>query len=288
MTDKLTGKPVAKEIYAEIRSKIEYLNLTPKLVVIMIGEDPAAQYYVQNLEKRGLKTGIIIETKTYGTDIIQTEILNQIDNLNQDDSVHGIMIQKPLPSHLDESEIVMKLSPEKDMDGFHPINMGNLILEREGFLPSTPIAVLELLNFYNIETSGKNIVIIGRSNIVGKPLANLLLRKNKTGNATVTVCHSRTKKLSEITKKADILIAAIGKAFFVTADMIKPNSIVIDVGVNQIEDPKKGHRYVGDVVYENCFHKVSAITPVPGGIGTITTAVLLRNVLTAAQKAHKK
>jgi methylenetetrahydrofolate dehydrogenase (NADP+)/methenyltetrahydrofolate cyclohydrolase len=202
MPDKLTGKPVAKEIYAEIRSKIEDLNLTPKLVVIMIGEDPAAQYYVQNLEKKGLKIGIIIETKIYGTDITQTDILNQIDNLNQDDSVHGIMIQKPLPSHLDESEIVMKLSPEKDMDGFHPINMGNLVLERECFLPSTPTAVLELLDFYNIETSGENIVIIGRSNIVGKPLANLLLRKNKTGNATVTVCHSRTKKLSEITKKA--------------------------------------------------------------------------------------
>ena len=288
MPIKLTGKPIAKEIYAQIRSKIEDLNLIPKLVIIMIGEDPAAKYYVQNLEKKGAKVGIIIETKTYGTDITQTEILNQINNLNQDDSIHGIMIQKPLPSHLDESEIVMKLSPKKDMDGFHPMNMGNLILEREGFLPSTPTAVLELLDFYNIETSGKNIVIIGRSNIVGKPLANLLLRKNKTGNATVTICHSRTENLSEITRKADILIAAIGKPFFVIADMIKSNSIVIDVGVNQIEDPERNYRYVGDVDYENCFHKTSAITPVPGGIGTITTAVLLRNVLISVQKANKK
>ena len=288
MSIKLSGKPIAKEIYTQIRSTIECLNLIPKLVIIIIGKDPAAQYYVQNLEKKGAKIGITIETKTYDMNITQSKILDQINELNQDNSIHGIMIQKPLPTHLDESEIVMKLSPKKDMDGFHPMNMGNLILEREGFLPSTPIAVLELLDFYNIKTSGKNVVIIGRSNIVGKPLANLLLRKNKTGNATVTVCHSKTENLSEITRKADILIAAIGKALFVTADMIKSDSIVIDVGVNRILDTEKGYRYVGDVDYEDCFHKTSAITPVPGGIGTITTAILLRNVLKSVQKANKK
>ena len=284
MAIKLTGKPVAKEIYSQIRSEIEQCNLTPKLVNIMIGEDPASKYYIQNLEKKGSKVGIAVETKSYRTSITQNDILKEIENLNNDPAVHGIMIQKPLPSHLNESEIVMKISPDKDMDGFHPLNVGNLVLDRKGFLPSTPAAVLEMLRFYNIETSGKNIVIIGRSNIVGKPLANLLLRKSKTGNATVTVCHSKTQDLSKVCKKADILIAAIGRAFFVKPEMIKNNAIVIDVGVNRIGDPEKGYRYVGDVDYEACFDKVLSITPVPGGVGTVTTAMLLNNVLVAARK----
>ncbi len=284
MAIKLTGKPVTKEIYSQIRSEIEENNLTPKLVIIIIGEDPASKYYVQNLEKKGSKVGIAVETKSYQDSITQNDILKEIENLNNDPAVHGIMIQKPFPSHLNESEIVMKISPDKDMDGFHPLNMGNLVLDREGFLPSTPAAVLEMLRFYNIETSGKNIVIIGRSNIVGKPLANLLLRKSKTGNATVTVCHSKTRNISQICQKADILIAAIGRAFFVKPEMIKKNAIVIDVGVNQIRDSEKGYIYVGDVDYEACFDKVFSITPVPGGVGTVTTAMLLKNVLVAARK----
>ncbi|MCK4312192.1 MAG: bifunctional 5,10-methylenetetrahydrofolate dehydrogenase/5,10-methenyltetrahydrofolate cyclohydrolase [Candidatus Cloacimonetes bacterium] len=284
MAVKLTGKPVVKEIYSQIRSEIEENNLTPKLVIIIIGEDPASKYYVQNLEKKGSKVGIAVETKSYQDSITQNDILKEIENLNNDPAVHGIMIQKPFPSHLNESEIVMKISPDKDMDGFHPLNMGNLVLDREGFLPSTPAAVLEMLRFYNIETSGKNIVIIGRSNIVGKPLANLLLRKSKTGNATVTVCHSKTRNISQICQKADILIAAIGRAFFVKPEMIKKNAIVIDVGVNQIRDSEKGYIYVGDVDYEACFDKVFSITPVPGGVGTVTTAMLLKNVLVAARK----
>lgn len=284
MAIKLTGKPVTKEIYSQIRSEIEENNLTPKLVIIIIGEDPASKYYVQNLEKKGSKVGIAVETKSYQDSITQNDILKEIENLNNDSAVHGIMIQKPFPSHLNESEIVMKISPDKDMDGFHPLNMGNLVLDREGLLPSTPAAVLEMLRFYNIETSGKNIVIIGRSNIVGKPLANLLLRKSKTGNATVTVCHSKTRNISQICQKADILIAAIGRAFFVKPEMIKKNAIVIDVGVNQIRDSEKGYIYVGDVDYEACFDKVFSITPVPGGVGTVTTAMLLKNVLVAARK----
>ncbi|MCK4654322.1 MAG: bifunctional 5,10-methylenetetrahydrofolate dehydrogenase/5,10-methenyltetrahydrofolate cyclohydrolase [Candidatus Cloacimonetes bacterium] len=284
MTIKLTGKPVTKEIYSQIRVEIEENNLTPKLVIIIIGEDPASKYYIQNLEKKGSKVGIAVETKSYQVSITQNDILKEIENLNNDPTVHGIMIQKPLPSQLNESEIVMKISPDKDMDGFHPLNVGNLVLDRKGFLPSTPAAVLEMLKFYNIETSGKNIVIIGRSNIVGKPLANLLLRKSKTGNATVTVCHSKTQDLSKVCKKADILIAAIGRAFFVKPEMIKNNAIVIDVGVNRIGDPEKGYRYVGDVDYEACFDKVLSITPVPGGVGTVTTAMLLNNVLVAARK----
>jgi methylenetetrahydrofolate dehydrogenase (NADP+)/methenyltetrahydrofolate cyclohydrolase len=284
MTKKLTAKPLIKKIYAELKNEISTNDWHPHLAIILIGEDPAAKYYVENLQKKGQKKGIKVSTKLFDPTISQEQLLNEIAILNTDPDIHGIMLQKPLPKHLDESEIVMTINPEKDVDGFHPLNMGNLVLDRDGFVPCTPNAVLQILDYYEIETSGKHIVIIGRSDIVGKPLANLLLRKNKTGNATVTVCHSRTKDLSKHTKEADIVIAAIGKAEFVKADMLKESAIVIDVGVNQIEDPEKGYKYVGDVEFEASFEKVKAITPVPGGVGSVTTAMLLSNVL----KAYKK
>lgn len=288
MTQKLTAKPIIKQIYSNLKSDIEKFHLSPKLVIIIIGNDPASLYYVQNLEKRGNKIGIAVETKKLPASISMKKLLNEIECLNKDGTVHGIMIQKPLPSHVNESEIIMKLDPKKDMDAFHPLNMGNLVLDKEGFVPCTPAAVLEILSFYNIATEGKNIVIIGRSNIVGKPLANLLLRKNKTGNATVTICHSKTSDLGNVTGKADILIAAIGKALFVHSDMIKHNAIIIDVGVNQVKDAEKGYKYVGDVDYENCLEKASAITPVPGGVGSVTTAMLLKNVLLACKNLSQK
>ncbi len=288
MTQKLTAKPIIKQIYSNLKFEIEKFHLSPKLVIIIIGNDPASLYYVQNLEKKGNKVGIAVETKKLAASISMKKLLNEIESLNKDGTVHGIMIQKPLPSHIKESEIIMKLDPKKDMDAFHPLNIGNLVLNNEGFVPCTPAAVLEILSFYDITTEGKNIVIIGRSNIVGKPLANLLLRKNKTGNATVTICHSKTSNLKNFTKKADILIAAIGKALFVHSDMIKHNAIIIDVGVNQVEDAEKGYRYVGDVDYENCFEKASAITPVPGGVGSVTTAILLKNVLLACKNLSQK
>ena len=281
MSKRLSGKKIAKEIYGSIKEDIELNMITPKLVILLIGNDPAAEYYVQNLEKKGSKIGIKVETIILNVSIDQELLLERIDVLNSDAQVNAVMPQKPLPSHLNESEIVMQIDPGKDVDAFHPLNMGNLVLDREGFIPCTPAAVLELLKYNEIETNGKHIVIVGRSDIVGKPLANLLLRKSNLGNATVTVCHSRTKDLTFHTKQADILIAAIGKPLFIKADMVSENAIVIDVGVNQIEDAKKGYRYVGDVDYEACFEKVSAITPVPGGIGTITTAMLLNNVLLA-------
>ncbi len=281
MEKKLSGKKIAKDIYARIKDDIRQSQVTPKLVIILIGNDPAAEYYVQNLEKKGLKVGITVETMILQKSIDQRSLLMKIEELNNNSQVNGIMLQKPLPSHLDESEIVMKIDPKKDVDAFHPLNMGNLVLDKKGFIPATPAAVLELLKFNEIETNGKHIVIVGRSDIVGKPLANLLLRKSDTGNATVTICHSRTKDLAFHTKQADILIAAIGKPLFIKSDMVRDNAIVIDVGVNQIEDAEKGYRYVGDVNYEGCFEKVLAITPVPGGIGTITTAMLLNNVLLA-------
>ncbi len=283
MTQKLTAKPIIKQIYSNLIFEIEKFHLSPKLVIIIIGDDPASLYYIQNLEKKGNKVGIAVETKKLPASISMKILLNEIERLNKDGTVHGIMIQKPLPSHINESEIIMKLDPKKDMDAFHPLNIGNLVLNKEGFVPCTPAAVLEILSFYNIATEGKNIVIIGRSNIVGKPLANLLLRKSKTGNATVTICHSKTSNLKNVTRKADILIAAIGKALFVHSDMIKYNAIIIDVGVNQVEDAEKGYKYVGDVDYENCFEKASAITPVPGGVGSVTTAMLLKNVLIACK-----
>ncbi|MFC1898484.1 bifunctional 5,10-methylenetetrahydrofolate dehydrogenase/5,10-methenyltetrahydrofolate cyclohydrolase [Candidatus Cloacimonadota bacterium] len=288
MTQILSGRKVTKAIYTNIKKEIEELRLTPKLIILIVGNDPAAEFYVQNLEKRGTKIGISIITKKFETNISEEDLLNEIEVLNQDNSVHGIMIQKPLPNHFDESKIVLAIDPGKDMDAFHPINIGNMVLDQDSFIPSTPAAVLEIIKFYNIETSGKNVVVLGRSNIVGKPLANLLLRKDETGNATVTVCHSRTNNLAEVAKRADILVAAIGKANFVQPEMIKQNAIVIDVGVNQITDPEKGHKYVGDVDYEKCFEKCSLITPVPGGVGTVTTAMLLNNVLKSAKKSNDK
>jgi methylenetetrahydrofolate dehydrogenase (NADP+) / methenyltetrahydrofolate cyclohydrolase len=284
MTQILSGKAVTKAIYANLKIEIEELQLNPKLVIIIIGSDPASEFYVTNLEKRGKKIGITVETRKFDTDVSEKQILTEITDLNSQDFVHGIMIQKPLPPHIDESKIVLTIDPNKDMDAFHPINIGNMVLDQDSFIPSTPAAVLEMLRFYKIETSGKRIVILGRSNIVGKPLANLLLRKDETGNATVTICHSSTKNLSELTNQADILIAAIGKANFVQPEMIKQDVIVIDVGVNQVVDPVKGYKYVGDVDYEKCSEKCSMITPVPGGVGTVTTAMLLNNVL----KSNKK
>ncbi len=284
MTKKLIAKPLIKKIYADLKNEISTNAWNPHLVIILIGEDPAAKYYVENLQKKGMKKGFKVSTKLFDPAISQEQLLNEIEVLNTDSDVHGIMLQKPLPKHLDESEIVMAINPDKDVDGFHPLNMGNLVLDRDGFVPCTPNAVLQILDFYEIETEGKHIVIIGRSDIVGKPLANLLLRKNKTGNATVTVCHSRTKDLPKHTKEADIVIAAIGKAEFVKADMLKESAIVIDVGVNQVEDPEKGYKYVGDVEFEASFEKVKAITPVPGGVGSVTTAMLLSNVLKAFKK----
>jgi len=287
MNKRLSGKKIAKEIFTRIKEDIELKKITPKLVILLIGNDPAAEYYVQNLEKKGTKTGIEVETIILDVTIGQHKLLEKIDALNNNAQVNAIMLQKPLPSHLDESEIVLRIDSNKDVDAFHPLNMGNLVLDKKGFIPATPAAVLELLKFNEIETNGKHIVIVGRSDIVGKPLANLLLRKSDTGNATVTVCHSRTKDLAFHTKQADILIAAIGKPLFIKADMVRDDTIVIDVGVNQIKDVEKGYRYVGDVDYEACFEKASAITPVPGGIGTITTAMLLNNVLLAYKMQNK-
>ncbi|MDP8231256.1 MAG: tetrahydrofolate dehydrogenase/cyclohydrolase catalytic domain-containing protein [Candidatus Zophobacter franzmannii] len=279
----LKARPITKERYKQLSEDILTLGITPSLTVVLIGEDPAASYYVQNLVKFGLKYGIEVNIAKYDTTITQAELLTLIEELNESKKCHGIMLQKPLPSHIDEDLIVNAISPNKDVDGFHPYNLGNLFMEQSNFVPCTPAAVLEMLEYYEIETSGKHIAIVGRSNIVGKPLANLFLRKNKTGNATVTVCHSRTTNLSEITRQADILVAAIGKANFIDSSMIKKGAVIIDVGINEVTLPDGKKTYVGDVAYDECSELSSAITPVPGGIGSLTTYNLLKNVYVAAR-----
>ncbi len=287
MDKRLTAKPVIKKIYNEIKTALENHTEKPCLKILVIGKDPASEFYVNNLVKKGTKKGIDVEVLNFPEDTSEEEFLKQIKMLNNDNSIHGIMIQKPLPKGFNEDEIINLIDSSKDVDGFHPLNMGNLVLDKEGFIPSTAEAVLEILKFYEIETSGKKVTILGRSNIVGKPLANLLLRKNATGNATITVAHSRTSNLQEATSSADIIIAAIGKAKFVTSEMIKPDSILIDVGINQIADAEKGMIYVGDIDYDDCFSKCAAITPVPGGVGSVTTSLLLKNVVKAFLSSAK-
>jgi methylenetetrahydrofolate dehydrogenase (NADP+)/methenyltetrahydrofolate cyclohydrolase len=284
---KLRAKPIIKEVYTKLKETIEHQAINPSLVILILGKDPAAVYYMNNLRKKGSKIGLDVKITELDTKTTQTELISRIEALNQDPEVHGIMLQKPLPTHIDEEQIVLKIAPNKDVDGFHPLNMGKLVLNQDSLLPSTPAAVLKILDYYAIPTNGKNVTVLGRSAIVGKPLANLLLRKDNTGNATVTVCHSRTQRLASITSQADILVAAIGKANFVTKDMIKQGVIIIDVGVNQIEDADKGYKYVGDVDFNDCFKKAAKITPVPGGVGSVTTSMLLSNVVKAALKMKK-
>jgi len=284
MNKKLIAKPIIKEIYAQLKAELKKSIYLPNLAIILIGDDPAALFYAKNLEKKGAKIRMNVTTYKFADNIQQKNLLDEIELLNEDDTINGIIVQKPLPGHLDESEIILKIDPNKDVDAFHPFNMGNLVLDGEGFIPSTAAAVLEILKFYDIEVSGKNVVILGRSHIVGIPLANLLLRKSKIGNATVTVCHSYTNNLPEITKKADILIAAIGKPLFVKSNMIKENAIIIDVGINLIQDAKNKSKYVGDVDFDDCLEKALLITPVPGGVGSVTTAMLLKNVVYALKR----
>ena len=283
----LSGKKVSKKILSELKEKVSKLSenrIHPKLSIFMIGDNSAAEYYSQNIIKKAGKIGIQTELLQLAFEIKEKELIDKIKLANRNPEIYGIILQMPLPKHIQGDKIILEISPQKDIDGMHPLNAGKLLLGKDCFIPCTPAAVLELLKFYQIETDGKKIVIIGRSNIVGKPLANLLLRKNKYANATVTICHSHTKNIEKITKSADILIAAIGKANFVTAKMIKKNSILIDVGINEIKtNDANGYKFVGDILYEDVFEKAKAITPVPGGIGSITTATLLSNVVKTAE-----
>ncbi len=290
MTKLILGKDVSAEIYAELRERIEYLkskNVTPGLAVVLVGDDPASQVYVRKkgemCEELGMKSLII----RMPADTTQDELMAKVKELNEDPTVHGFLVQLPLPKGLDEDAVIEAIDPAKDVDCFHPSNLGRLMIGNPDFLPATPAGIHQMLLRSGIETDGKNVVVVGRSNIVGKPTAALLLQKGIGMDSTVTVVHSHTKNLEDFTRRADILIVAIGKPRFITADMVKEGAVVIDVGTNRIEDPTSpnGGRLVGDVDFDNVKDKTSAITPVPGGVGPMTICMLMANAVKAAEKA---
>ncbi len=279
MSEIINGKELAKSIRLKLKEEVNELknaNIRPKLAVIMVGNDKASKVYVKNKSKACEEIGIEYEEYLLPENTKMTELLELIEKLNNDVTIHGILVQSPLPEGLDANEAFRKISPKKDVDGFHPVNVGKLSLNQDCFVSCTPYGIIKMLETYNIPIEGAYAVIIGRSNIVGKPLAKCLLNKN----ATVTVCHSRTKNLKNITKQADILISAIGKPKFVTKEMVKEGATVIDVGINRMNDGK----LIGDVDFENIKEKVSYITPVPGGVGPMTIAMLMHNVVKASKQ----
>lgn len=274
----IDGRAVARAFKEEIAARTQELiaqGIQPHLAVVLVGENPASQVYVRNKENACIKAGIRSTVIRLGQDCTQEELENTVTALNQDVSVHGILVQLPLPKHLDEARVLRLIDPDKDVDGFHAMNSGRLMNGQPGFVPCTPLGVMELLKAYDIPVAGKHAVVIGRSNIVGKPMAMLLL----AANATVTICHSRTQNLAELTRQADILVAAVGRAGFVTADMVKPGATVIDVGINRVDG-----QIVGDVDYAAVSEVAGYITPVPGGVGQMTIALLLANTLDAATR----
>ena len=285
--NELDGKKIAAEVLAECQEEIDALKekgIIPGLAVVLIGEDPASQVYVNSKVRTCGKLGIYSRKIEMPVDSTQEEILQVVRDLNADDAIHGILVQSPPPPQIDEGEIINLIDPHKDVDGFHPVNVGKLVLEDEsGFAPCTPCGCVRLIRESGIETSGANAVVIGRSMIVGKPMALLLMAKGV--NATVTVAHSRTRNLAEVCRQADILVAAVGRPEFVTADFVKEGAVVIDVGINRVEDAsrKRGYRLVGDVAYDEVAPRCRAITPVPGGVGPMTIALLMSNTVKAAR-----
>lgn len=287
----IDGKLIAQSIREEIKIKTEALKtkgITPCLAVILVGSNPASVSYVTGKQKALAEVGMNDRSVRLPESTTEQELISLIQELNADKSVHGILVQLPLPQHIDEEKIILAIDPAKDVDGFHPVNVGNLVIGKKSFLPCTPHGIIVLLKRMNIETDGKSAVVIGRSNIVGKPAALLLARKDL--NATVTICHSGTKNIADITRRADILIAAAGRTNIVTADMVKEGAAVIDVGVNRIPDASKksGFRLAGDVDFENVKEKAAFITPVPGGVGPMTIAMLMANTLEAAENTAAK
>jgi methylenetetrahydrofolate dehydrogenase (NADP+) / methenyltetrahydrofolate cyclohydrolase len=291
MTAKIIdGKQIAADLRAKLRIDVADLTkkgIVPGLGVILVGDDPASKSYVTAKQKACEEIGVYSDDNRLSASISQSELMSYINRLNKDPRIHGILTQLPLPKHFDELEVLMSINPAKDVDGFHPINVGKMVTGQKAFLPCTPHGVVQLLLKSGVKIEGANIVIVGRSNIVGKPLANILIQKSPLGNATVTVCHTRTRNLAQHTKEADIVIAAAGCPNTITADMIKDGAVVIDVGVNRVDDSTKkaGYRLVGDVDFENVKEKASLITPVPGGVGPMTITMLLYNTVESAKHA---
>ncbi|KAA3631083.1 MAG: bifunctional methylenetetrahydrofolate dehydrogenase/methenyltetrahydrofolate cyclohydrolase FolD [Calditrichaeota bacterium] len=286
----IDGKDIAKQVRKDLKPRIKALaekGIVPGLATVLVGDDPASATYVGSKAKACQRLKMYSEVIRKDASISQAELVDIVESLNQNDKIHGILVQSPVPSHIDELTVTLTIDPEKDVDGFHPYNVGMMLLGRGALLPCTPHGIIKLLEYSNIDPTGKEVVVVGRSNIVGKPVASLLVQKAKVANATVTIAHSRSQNLTEVTKRADILIAAIGKPEFVTADMVKDDVIVIDVGVNRVDDDsEKGYKLVGDVAFETVSKKASFITPVPGGVGPMTIAMLMVNTVTAAEKIH--
>ncbi|MFM2225717.1 MAG: bifunctional methylenetetrahydrofolate dehydrogenase/methenyltetrahydrofolate cyclohydrolase FolD [Bacteroidota bacterium] len=283
----LDGKFLSAQIKEEIKLQIDGLKSegkrVPNLVAVIVGDNPASQTYVASKAKNCDAVGMQSSVKTLPENISEAELFNVISELNMDKAVDGFIVQLPLPKHISEKKIIEAIAPDKDVDGFHPINLGKLMLGEDTFIPATPMGIMEMLKRYQIETKGKNAVVIGRSNIVGTPISLLLSRNTNPGNCTVTLCHSSTKNLKEICQSADIIVAAIGKKNFVTADMVKDGAVIIDVGINRIAGEKKIY---GDVDFENVAPKCSYITPVPGGVGLMTIAALMLNTIKSYQNKN--
>ncbi|MDA3951537.1 MAG: bifunctional methylenetetrahydrofolate dehydrogenase/methenyltetrahydrofolate cyclohydrolase FolD [Spirochaeta sp.] len=285
----IDGKQIAADVQEELRGRITALSdagVIPGLAVVLVGENPASVSYVTAKERDCEKVGIRSFDHRIPVETSETDLLDLVDRLNADDAVHGILVQLPLPEHIDSDRVLQRIDPTKDVDGFHPLSLGRMLTGLPTLLPCTPHGVVQMLLRSGHDPAGKHVVVLGRSNIVGKPLANLLALKKTGGNATVTVCHSRTPNIAEFTRQADILVAAIGSAGFVTGDMVADGAVVIDVGVNRVEDPskKRGYRLVGDVDFDSVAPRAAAITPVPGGVGPMTRTMLLFNTVTAAEQ----
>ncbi|NQV30975.1 MAG: bifunctional methylenetetrahydrofolate dehydrogenase/methenyltetrahydrofolate cyclohydrolase FolD [Candidatus Marinimicrobia bacterium] len=288
----LTGKEVSASIKEDLILRISKLadqGIKPGLTAILVGEDPASQVYVRSKERQSAQLGFKSIVMRLDASTTQEELLRIVEALNQDATIHGILVQLPLPDHINDQLIIEAIDSAKDVDGFHPVNVGKLVLGLDGFVSCTPAGILEIMRYYNIQTDGKHVVVVGRSNIVGKPMANLLIQKRAMGNATVTLVHTRTPDMAFHTRQADILIAAAGVPEFIGADMVKEGAVVIDVGINRVDDAtrEKGYRLAGDVNYEAVLDKVSAITPVPGGVGVMTIAMLLSNTVKSAENSLK-
>lgn len=281
-----TARAIRIELAAEVARLKQEHNLVPGLVTILVGEDPASQSYVAAKNSTAHALGIHSEQVTLPADTAEADLLSRIDGYNQDPAIHGILVQLPLPRHINEAKVLFAIDPAKDVDGFHPVNVGKMLLGEPCFLPCTPHGILELLQRAGVQTDGAEVVVVGRSNIVGKPVANLMLQKRAGGNATVTVCHTRTRDMAAHTRRADILIVAAGRARMIGADLVKEGAVVIDVGVNRVGRTESGKAILaGDVDFTPVAAKASAITPVPGGVGPMTITMLMKNTVQAARQA---
>lgn len=285
----IDGKAIAakvkEEIKVQVAEMIDNRNMAPHLAAVIVGEDPASQTYVASKERAAKSVGMTSSVYRLKDKATEEELLDTIDFLNKDKDIDGFIVQLPLPAHMDVDKVIAAIDPAKDVDGFHPVNVGKMVLGQPGYVSATPAGIMELLKRYNIQTEGKHCVVLGRSNIVGSPMSILMSKKTNPGNSTVTVCHSKTQNIEEYIRSADILICAIGQPQFIKADMVKKGVVVIDVGIHRIKaDNQKGYRLVGDVDFDEVVKKASYITPVPGGVGPMTIAMLLKNTLSAAKK----